>query len=88
MGFSFERGLTRAFTAHGGYTIDTNRSVSFEGAAKQNGRGVWLQASYTQAFGQHWKAIIGFAWIRGSETDFIGRYNLNSHGILDLRYSF
>ena len=88
MGFSFERGLARAFTAHGGYTIDTNRSVSFEGAAKQNGRGVWLQASYTQAFGQHWKVIIGFAWIRGSETDFIGRYHLNSHGILDLRYSF
>jgi hypothetical protein len=86
--FSPDRGFTRAFLAHASYTIDTNRSVSFESAVRQNGQGVWLKSEYTQAFGEHWRATAGFLWIYGGDTDFLGRYHRNSNGILGVRYSF
>jgi hypothetical protein len=86
--FSPARGFTRAFVARAGYTIDVNRSLTLEGVARQNGRGVWLKAEYTQAFGQHWRATAGFAWIRGDASDFLGQFQRNSHGLVALRYSF
>jgi hypothetical protein len=86
--FSPERGFTRAFVAHASYTIDTNRSVKFESAVRQNGEGLWLKSEYTQAFGQHLRATAGYVWIYGSDTDFLGRYHRNSNGILGVRYSF
>jgi hypothetical protein len=86
--FAPDRGLARAFVARAGYTIDTNRSIAFETAIRQNGRGVWAKAEYSQAFAGHWRATAGFALIRGSDTDFLGRYRRNSHAILALRYSF
>ncbi len=80
--------FARAVVAHAGYTIDVNRSVAFEGVVRQNGQGVYLKAEYSQAFGQHWRATAGFAMIRGEAGDFLGRYRLNSHGILRVRDSF
>ena len=88
LGFSPVRGFARAVVAHAGYTIDINRSVAFEGVVRQNGRGVYLKAEYSQAFGQHWRVTAGFALIAGDATDFLGQYRRNSHGILRLRYSF
>jgi hypothetical protein len=87
-GFSPERGFTRAFVARAGYTIDVNRSLAFEAVARQNGRGLWLKAEYSQAFGQHWRATAGFAWIHGDASDFLGQFQRNSHGLLAFRYSF
>lgn len=87
-GFSPARGFTRAFVARAGYTIDVNRSLTLEGVARQNGRGAWLKAEYTQAFGPHWRATAGFAWIRGDASDFLGQFQRNSHGLVALRYSF
>lgn len=88
LGFSPERGFARAFTAHAGFTIDTNRSLTLEGVVRQNGQGIWLKAEYSQAWGQHWRATAGVAWIHGSDSDFLGQYHRNSYGILGLRYSF
>ena len=86
--FNPERGLARAFLAHAGYTIDTNRSVNFEAIVRQNGRGEWVKAEYSQAFGQHWRATIACVLIGGEAGDFLGQYRRNSHGSLVLRYSF
>ncbi|MBI3698602.1 MAG: hypothetical protein HY238_27645, partial [Acidobacteria bacterium] len=66
----------------------TNRSVAFEAAVRQNGRGLWTKLEYTEAFGQHWRATAGFTWIHGDSEDFLGQYHRNSHAILALRYSF
>jgi hypothetical protein len=74
--------------AHASYTIDTNRSITFEGVARQNGDGLSLKAEYSQSFGQHWRATAGAALIRGDLADFIGQYRLNSHALFALRYSF
>jgi hypothetical protein len=87
-GFSPMRGFTRALVARAGYTIDVNRSLALEAVARQNGRGLWLKAEYSQAFGQHWRATAGFAWIRGSPSDFLGQFHRNSHGLVAFRYSF
>jgi hypothetical protein len=87
-GFSPIRGFARSLVGHASYTIDTNRSIVFEGVIRQNGEGLWLRTEYTQAFGQHWRATAGFAVIRGEATDFIGQYRRNSHALLSLRYSF
>jgi hypothetical protein len=88
LSFSPVRGLTRAFVAHAGYTIDTNRSLAFDTVIRQNGRGVYLKPEYTHAIGQHWRLTAGFALIRGNNNDFLGQYHRNSHTILALRYSF
>ena len=86
--FAPDRGLTSAFLARAGYTIDTNRSVALETAVRQNGQGVWAKLEYSQAFGAHWRATAAFTLIRGDESDFLGQYRHNSHAMLALRYSF
>jgi hypothetical protein len=86
--FSPERGFARAFLERAMYQIDPNRSVSLDVDVRQNGRGSFVRFEYSHAFGQHWRATAGFAWLRGSEGDFLGQYHRNSHGILALRYSF
>src|SRR5678816_230728 len=86
--FNPVRGLTRTILARAGYTIDTNRSVAFETAVRENFDGLWAKAEYSQAFGQHWRLTTGFTLIRGKATDFLGQYNRNSHAVLTVRYSF
>ena len=87
-GFSPQRGFTRSLVERAAYTIDVNRSVAFEAVVRQNGQGAYLKAEYSQAFGQHWRATAGCAWIHGAESDFLGQFHRNSHGSLALRYSF
>jgi hypothetical protein len=82
------RGLTRTILARAGYTIDTNRSIAFETAVRENFDGLWAKTEYSQAFGQHWRLTAGFTLIRGKATDFLGQYNRNSHGVIVVRYSF
>jgi hypothetical protein len=86
--FSPERGFARAVLAHAQYTIDSNRSVAVDTAIRQNGQGSWLRSAYSQTFGQHWRATLGFTWIRGESGDFLGQYHRNSFALLALRYSF
>jgi len=86
--FAPDRGLSRAFVARASYTLDPNRSVAFEGAARQDGRGLYARAEYSQARGQHWRATIAAVAIGGHSDDFLGQYRLNSHATLTLRYSF
>lgn len=86
--YSPERGFARSFVGHAGWTIDTTKELSLQGIARQNGRGELLEATYSQTFGQHWRATVGYVVVGGDEGDFIGEYNHNSHAIAALRYSF
>jgi hypothetical protein len=86
--FNPDRGLTRTILARAGYTIDANRSVSFETAIRENFDGFWTRIEYSQAFGQHWRATTGFTVIRGEPSDFLGQYHRNSYGLIALKYSF
>ncbi len=86
--FSPDRGLTKTLLGRAGYTIDTNRSIAFEAAVRQNGDGTWAKFEYSNAFGQHWRATAKVTLLRGEQGDFLGQYNRNSHILLIMRYSF
>jgi hypothetical protein len=86
--FAPDRGLTRAIVGRVGYTIDTNRRVAVEVAARQNGDGTWVKGEYSHATGQHWRTTVTASLIRGEPDDFLGQYSRNSHATLTLRYSF
>jgi hypothetical protein len=86
--FAPDRGLSKTFLGTARYTIDTNRSVAFEGSLRQNGDGAWLRSEYSQAVGQHWRATVNFTLIRGEPSDFLGQYRRNSHLTLFVRYNF
>jgi len=86
--FAPDRGLSKAFLGRASYTIDTNRSVAFEGAVRQNGDGTWLRFEYSQASGQHLRLTARATLIAGAPTDFFGRYDRNSHLTIGLRYSY
>jgi hypothetical protein len=86
--FAPDRGLSRAFIARASYTIDTNRSVAFEGTVRQDGAGFYVKAEYSQAQGQHWRATLTGVALGGDADDFLGQYRRNSHASVTLRYSF
>ena len=86
--FAPDRGLSRAIVARAAYTVDPNRSLVLEGAARHNGRGAYAKAEYSQARGQHWRATIAAVAIVGKSDDFLGQYHRNSHATLTLQYSF
>ena len=86
--FAPDRGVTRALLGRASYTIDPNRSVTFEGALRQTGAGGYARGEYSQAYGQHWRATAAGTLVRGEPSDFFGQYRRNSHITLSLRYSF
>jgi hypothetical protein len=86
--FSPERGFARSFLGTARYTISPEKSLSVEGAVRQNAKGAWLRFEYSQTYGRHWRTTTGFTFIRGDMTDFLGQYRRNSYGSIALRYSF
>lgn len=86
--FAPDRGLTETLGGRAAYTIDVNRSVSIEGAVRQNGDGAYVRGEYSRAYGQHWRVIAAGVLIRGALTDFLGQFRRNSNAALTLRYSF
>lgn len=86
--FAPDRGLTKAIVGRAAYTIDTRRGLSFEGAVRQTGDGVYAKAEYSQARGQHWRGTITAVAIAGDSRDFLGQYHRNAHLAVTLRYSF
>jgi hypothetical protein len=86
--FAFDRGLANTFLGRASYTIDPLRSLAFEGAIRYDAAGGWFKASYSRAFGQHWRATARADILQGSPGDFFGRYSRNSSLRLTLRYSY
>jgi len=86
--FAYDRGLSQTFLGRASYTLDSNRSLAFESAVRQNANGFWVKGEYSQAFGQHWRVTLSMTGIAGDADDFLGQYNRNHHGIVVVRYSF
>jgi hypothetical protein len=86
--FAPDRGTSRSIVGRASYTIDTNRSLVFEGAVHQDGGGAYGKAEYSQARGQHWRATVTAIGVGGKEDDFFGQYRRNSQIKVTLRYSF
>jgi hypothetical protein len=86
--FAPDEALARAFFGRVAYTIDANRSLVFEAAARQNGDAFVGRAEYSQAVGQHMRVTAGLLVIRGTPDDLVGQYRRNSAATLSWRYSF
>lgn len=86
--FAPDRGLARALIGRAAYTIDPRKTVTIEGALRQNLRGVYLKGEYSFALGQFWRVTVAGVGIHGRESDFIGRYEDNSYVTTALRFSF
>ncbi len=86
--FAPDRGLTRALVARASYTVDANRNVAFETAVRQNGRGVYGRAEFSEGRGEHWRVTLSGTIMAGERDDFLGQYSRNSHLRLGIRYSF
>jgi hypothetical protein len=85
---SFERGMTKCFLGRALYTIDVNRSLTFEGGVRQDGRGYYGKATYSQLLSRHWRATARVDLLGGSSGDFLGQYRRNSSVRLAIRYSY
>lgn len=86
LSFLPDRGVARSFIGRAAYTIGPTSSFNVDAVVR--GGGSWIRFEYSRAFGQHWRATGGFAWIRGRPDDFIGQYDRNSNASLAIRYSF
>jgi hypothetical protein len=86
--FAPDRGLARSFVGRASYTIDPRRDATIETAVRQNGRGLLVKGTFSQARGRHWRTTVSASLIRGKQDDFLGQYRRNSHAAIALRYSF
>jgi hypothetical protein len=86
--FAPDRGLAKTFLGRASYNIDPNRSIAFEGAVRQNGKGLYGRLEYTQAVGTHWRVTAAANLLRGARDDFLGQYRRNSNLMIVFRYSF
>jgi hypothetical protein len=86
--FSPERGLSRSIVARASCTLDATRTLEMEGALRHDGGGVYARATYSQAWGQHWRATATAVAVGGRRDGFLGQYRDNSYLRLSARYSF
>jgi hypothetical protein len=83
-----ERGFARGLISHVLYTLDSNRALTLDAFLRQNGASSVVSPAYSQSFRDHWRATVGFTWLRGEANDFLGQYHRNSFVNTELRYSF
>lgn len=86
--FDAERGIARSIIGRASYTIDPRRTVTFEGAARQDGSGFYAKSEFSQTFGRHWRLTLAAAGLAGDDDDFLGQYHRNSHASATLRLSY
>jgi hypothetical protein len=86
--FAPDRGTAKSIIGRASYTIDPVRSLAFEGAVRRNGDGLYAEAEFSEARGDHWRWTVTATVIAGQEDDFLGQYHRNSHVTASLRYSF
>lgn len=86
--FAADRGMAKSIIGRVSYTVDPRRTLAIEGAAHQNGKGVYVKGEFSEALGAHFRLTITGVGIAGDKDDFLGQFSLNSHGSVGLRFSF
>jgi hypothetical protein len=86
--FDPERGVARSIIGRAAYTVDPQRTLAIEIAARQNGDGEYIKGEYSQAIRQYWRITLTGVGLAGNSDDFLGRYKRNSHISMALRFSF
>lgn len=86
--FAPDRSMARSIIGRAFYTLDPQRTLLIEGAARQNGDGFYGKIEYSQGIGEHWRLTLTAVGLGGDLDDFLGQYRRNSHGAISLRYTF
>jgi hypothetical protein len=88
LSFAPDRSMAKSIIGRAAYTLDPQRTVVIEGAARQDGDGFYGRLEYSQGLSEHWRLTLTGVGLAGDEDDFLGQYHRNSYGALALRYSF
>jgi hypothetical protein len=88
LAFDPERAIAPAFVGRASYTVDPRRTIAVEFAARQNGDGQYFKGDYSHAIRQRWRATVTAIVLSGSNDDFLGQFDRNSHLTTALRFSF
>ena len=72
LSFAAERGLARSIIGRASYVVDPTRTVTFEGAARQDGGGFYARGEYSQTVGEHWRFTLAGVALAGDDDDFLG----------------
>ena len=86
--FAPDRGMAKSIIGRAAYTLDPQRTVVIEGAARQDGDGLYGKLEYTQALSGRWRLTLTGVGLAGDQDDFLGQYRRNSYASVALRYSF
>ena len=86
--FAPDRSMARSIIGRAVYTLDPERTLAIEGAARQNGDGFYGKIEYSQAMTDHWRLTLTGVGLAGEPDDFLGQYRRNSHGSVTLRVTF
>jgi len=88
LAFDPERGIARSVIGRASYTVDPQRTVTIEGAVRQDGDGRYAKGEYSQGVASHWRVTLTGVVLAGDPGDFLGQFHRNSHVSLGLRFSF
>ena len=83
-----DRATRDAVSGHVAWTPTPRQTVSAEWFLHPNGKAFITRILYSRNLYSTLRAIGGFLWIGGSQSDPLARYNVNSYLTLQLRYSF
>jgi hypothetical protein len=86
--FAPDRGMAKSIIGRVSYTVDPRRTVAVEGAARQNGKGLYVKGEFSDALAPHWRLTLSGIGITGDSADFLGQFSHNSHLSAGLRFSF
>ncbi len=85
---ALDRALANLFLGRVYWNINARNDVKTELLVRRDGDVFGIKASYSRQFRERWRVTAGYAWLRGDPQTAIGRYNLNSHASVSVRYSF
>jgi hypothetical protein len=83
-----DRATRDAVSGHVAWTPTPRQTLSGEWFLHPNGKAFITRILYSRNLYSTFRAIGGFLWIGGSQSDPLARYNVNSYLTLQLRYSF
>ena len=76
------------FVGRATWTPRTRHTLSAEGGVQRNGQALVSRFLYTRDLRHGVRTQAGYVWIRGARTEWLSRYAMNSHALLEMDWSF
>lgn len=83
-----DRAFAKSISTRLGWTPRPRHSFTAESFLQQNAHAAIARFLYSRELTNGLRLTTGYIWITGAANELIGRYAINSHATLQLRYSF